>query len=90
MDEYLRIRLLGRNKRTSKPGPTYVYLFSHKGQASFTEIFHGGRENFYGKWIWRLHCRLNYNYETCEIKFSISIYVRKVGIKNEIKELSSH
>lgn len=50
MDEYLRIRLLGGNKRTSKPGPTYVYLFSHKGQASFTEIFKGGRENFYGKW----------------------------------------
>ncbi|KAG4076411.1 hypothetical protein HA402_005854 [Bradysia odoriphaga] len=48
MDEYLRIRLLGGNKRTSKPGPTYVYLFSHKGQASFTEIFKGGRENFYG------------------------------------------
>lgn len=54
MDEYLRIRLLGGNKRTAKPGPTYVYLFSHKGQASFTEIFHGGRESFYGKWIRRL------------------------------------
>lgn len=49
IDEYLRIRLLGGSKQTSKPGPTYVYLFSHKGQASFTEIFEGGRENFYGK-----------------------------------------
>lgn len=51
MDEYLRIRLLGENKRSSKPGPTYVYLFAHKGQASFTEIFQGGKENFYGKWM---------------------------------------
>lgn len=51
MDEYLRIRLLGENKRTSQPGPTYVYLFSHKGPASFTEIFQGGKENFYGKWF---------------------------------------
>lgn len=31
-----------------KIGPTYVYLFAHKGSASFTEIFKGGRENYYG------------------------------------------
>lgn len=27
---------------------TYVYLFSHKGSASFTELDGGGAENFYG------------------------------------------
>jgi carboxylesterase type B len=46
MDEYLKIRL---NKGAKgKVGPTYVYYFNHKGAASFTEIFKGGRENYYG------------------------------------------
>lgn len=43
MDEYLRIRL-----RSQKAGPTYVYLFAQKGSASFTEIFEGGKETYYG------------------------------------------
>lgn len=53
MDEYLRIRLLGHNKRNStlKVGETYVYLFAQKASASFTEIFKGGAENYYGKII---------------------------------------
>lgn len=42
MDFYLQKRLT--NKRS---GPTYVYLFAHKGAASFTEIFKGG-EHFHG------------------------------------------
>jgi len=39
IDEYLRLRV-------SQEGvaPTYVYLFDHKGAASFTEIFKGGWE----------------------------------------------
>ncbi|XP_017045883.1 venom carboxylesterase-6 [Drosophila ficusphila] len=43
IDEYLRLRM-------SQEGvaPTYVYLFDHKGAASFTEIFKGGRNEFYG------------------------------------------
>ncbi|XP_035896767.1 venom carboxylesterase-6-like [Anopheles stephensi] len=51
MDEYLRIRLLGHDRRSStsiKSGPTYVYLFAQKASASFTEIFKGGREKYYG------------------------------------------
>lgn len=39
----MRIRLA--NKRA---GPTFVYLFAHKGQASFSEIFKGDPETFYG------------------------------------------
>lgn len=46
MDEYLRIRL--SNNKNRKIGTTYVYLFAHKASASFTEIFKGGRENYYG------------------------------------------
>lgn len=46
MDEYFRIRLGKENK--GKVGPTYAYLFNHKASASFTEIFKGGRENYYG------------------------------------------
>ncbi|XP_050072058.1 juvenile hormone esterase [Anopheles maculipalpis] len=51
MDEYLRIRLLGHDRRSSKSpkvGPTYVYLFAQKASASFTEIFKGGNEKYYG------------------------------------------
>ncbi|XP_053697726.1 juvenile hormone esterase [Sabethes cyaneus] len=46
MDEYLHIRLRGDQKRTV--GPTFVYLFAQKTAASFTEIFEGGKENYYG------------------------------------------
>lgn len=49
MDEYFRIRLSEENK--SKRGPTYIYLFNHKGSASFSEIFKGGRENYYGIYL---------------------------------------
>lgn len=42
MDLYLQKRI-----ESSNAGPTYVYLFAHKGSASFTEIFKGG-ETFYG------------------------------------------
>lgn len=54
-DEYLRNRLLETSDTVSSrgsgssTGPTYVYMFAHKGEATFTEIFHGGRENYYGK-----------------------------------------
>lgn len=43
MDQYLELRL-SHKKRAS----TYVYLFTHKAAASFTEIFKGGRENYWG------------------------------------------
>lgn len=46
IDEYLKIRLLGNP--TVKNAATYVYLFAHKGAASLTEIFKGGRETYYG------------------------------------------
>lgn len=51
MDEYLRIRLLSHDRHSSpsiKAGPTYVYLFAQKASASFTEIFKGGNEKYYG------------------------------------------
>ncbi|XP_053670190.1 juvenile hormone esterase [Anopheles nili] len=50
MDEYLRIRFLNNSQRQSqvKAGPTFVYLFAQKASASFTEIFKGGKENYYG------------------------------------------
>lgn len=44
MDQYLELRL-----EHKKRAPTYVYLFTHKAAASFTEIFKGGRENYWGK-----------------------------------------
>lgn len=44
MDWYLRLRLSQKSA-----APTYVYLFTHKGSASFTEIFHGGREAYHGE-----------------------------------------
>lgn len=43
MDQYLELRLAHK-----KRAPTYVYLFTHKAAASFTEIFKGGRENYWG------------------------------------------
>lgn len=42
MDLYLQKRI-----SNEKSGPTYVYLFAHRGSASFTEIFKGG-EQFLG------------------------------------------
>lgn len=47
MDEYLRIRLT-KSKAIGTVGPTYVYLFAQRTAASFTEIFEGGKENYYG------------------------------------------
>lgn len=44
MDQYLELRLSHKNI-----APTYAYLFTHKGAASFTEIFKGGRENYWGE-----------------------------------------
>lgn len=44
MHQYLELRFAHKNI-----APTYVYLFTHKGSASFTEIFKGGRENYWGK-----------------------------------------
>ncbi|XP_001992565.2 venom carboxylesterase-6 [Drosophila grimshawi] len=41
VDEYLKLR-------SKSLSPTYVYLFDHKGAASFSEIFKGGRNEFYG------------------------------------------
>lgn len=43
LDQYLELRLSHENI-----APTYVYLFTHKGSASFTEVFKGGQENYYG------------------------------------------
>ncbi|XP_031636223.1 venom carboxylesterase-6-like [Contarinia nasturtii] len=43
MDSYLRMRLSHRDA-----APTYVYLLTHKASASFTEIFNGDPETFYG------------------------------------------
>uniref|UniRef100_A0AAG5D402 Carboxylic ester hydrolase n=1 Tax=Anopheles atroparvus TaxID=41427 RepID=A0AAG5D402_ANOAO len=45
LDEYLRIRLRVNSKTV---GPTYVYMFAQKASSSFTEIFEGGHENYYG------------------------------------------
>lgn len=46
IENYLRIRL--EKSDQSKVGPTFVYLFNHKAAASFTELFKGGREKYYG------------------------------------------
>lgn len=43
IDEYLRLRMSQEDV-----APTYVYLFDHKGAASFSEIFKGERNEFYG------------------------------------------
>ncbi|XP_062554663.1 carboxylic ester hydrolase [Armigeres subalbatus] len=48
MDEYLRIRLTESNSVAGSVGPTYVYLFAQRTAASFTEIFEGGKEKYYG------------------------------------------
>ncbi|XP_058454954.1 carboxylic ester hydrolase [Malaya genurostris] len=48
MDEYLHIRLEGDSRRKTPAGPTYVYLFAQRTAASFTEIFEGGQDKYYG------------------------------------------
>ncbi|XP_037938711.1 venom carboxylesterase-6 [Teleopsis dalmanni] len=48
IDEYMRIRMNSLTTGNSNVGPTYVYLFDHKGAASFSELFKGGREDYYG------------------------------------------
>lgn len=45
VDEYLQMRLDEQNPQLA---PTYVYLFDHKGAASFSELFKGQRNEFYG------------------------------------------
>ncbi|KAM8719542.1 hypothetical protein ACLKA7_005733 [Drosophila subpalustris] len=46
IDEYLQMRL--DPDQHSKVAPTFVYLFDHRGAASFSEIFKGARNDFYG------------------------------------------
>ncbi|XP_073834277.1 venom carboxylesterase-6 [Musca autumnalis] len=48
IDEYMRLRMKNLQKYPKNVGPTYVYLFEHKGAASFSELFKGGREDYYG------------------------------------------
>lgn len=43
MIDYLKIRFADENRAN-----TFVYLFTHKGSCSFTEIFKGGAESYYG------------------------------------------
>ncbi|CAH1730140.1 unnamed protein product [Chironomus riparius] len=43
MVDYLKLRFSNENRNK-----TYVYLFTHKGASSFTEIFKAGSENYYG------------------------------------------
>lgn len=52
MDAYLRMRF-AHNDTAS----TYVYLLTHKASASFSEIFNGDSETFYG--TLKIHCVLN-------------------------------
>lgn len=54
MDLYLKQRFEQKSK-----APTYVYLFTHKGSASFTEIFHGGRDNYFGTAVLNLSKNMN-------------------------------
>lgn len=46
MDEYMVGRLA--HQGSDNLAETYVYQFAHRGQASFTEIFLGG-DNDYGR-----------------------------------------
>ncbi|XP_037885698.1 venom carboxylesterase-6 [Glossina fuscipes] len=49
IDEYIRLRMSNLlTQAHNNAGPTYVYMFEHKGSASFSELFHGGREDYYG------------------------------------------
>ena len=61
MDQYLELRLSHK-----KRAPTYVYLFTHKAAASFTEIFKGGRENYWGKFLAEVS---HLNFENCLFYF---------------------
>lgn len=69
MDEYLRIRLEGERK--TPVGPTFVYLFAQRTAASFTEIFEGGKENYYGKWTpcWSANLRGSHGMKTKHFLF---------------------
>ncbi|XP_053950483.1 venom carboxylesterase-6 isoform X2 [Anastrepha ludens] len=46
IDEYIRQRVDA--KKSLKMPPFYVYLFEHRSPASFSELFKGGREDYYG------------------------------------------
>lgn len=50
IDEYLQLRINNYKINSNSVGPTYVYLFEHKGAASFSELFKGGRDDYYGKY----------------------------------------
>lgn len=43
MDSYLQLRFAAKD-----PAPTYVYLFTHKGSASYTALFGGDPDKYYG------------------------------------------
>lgn len=43
MIDYIKLRFSNEQRAN-----TFVYLFTHKGSCSFTEIFKGGSETFYG------------------------------------------
>lgn len=43
MDSYLRLRLANKNR-----AQTYVYLLTHNTTASFSDVFEGDEETFYG------------------------------------------
>lgn len=43
MIDYIKLRFANERR-----ADTFVYLFTHKGACSFTEIFKGGAENYYG------------------------------------------
>lgn len=62
MDQYLELRFAHKSF-----APTYAYLFTHKGAASFTEIFKGGRENYWGKKHWQFvinSSEINWNFSS--------------------------
>ncbi|XP_017483494.1 PREDICTED: venom carboxylesterase-6-like [Rhagoletis zephyria] len=46
IDEYIRQR--AEAEKSLKMPPYYVYLFEHRSPASFSELFKGGREDYYG------------------------------------------
>lgn len=43
MDAYLQVRLADLDV-----SPTYVYLLTHRGSASFTVLFNGDPDKYYG------------------------------------------
>lgn len=55
MDSYLQLRLNDKNVP-----PTYVYLLTHKGSASYTVLFNGDPDTYYGLNEWaQSHCSIS-------------------------------